>query len=403
MPGAMEGVRVLDLTTMVAGPVAAMMLADQGADVIKVESPSGDLMRHFAFGRGGISASFLSCNRNKRSIAVDLKNTEGLEVIYKLVSTADVLMHNFRPGAAERIGLGEAALRAIREDIIYVSISGFGETGPYANQRAYDPVIQAVSGLAEIQRDRDTGRPRMIRTIIADYTTALTAAQAITAALFARERSGEGQHVRLSILDAMISYLWPEAMPSLTFVGAETDPSDGELGPDLVFATQDRYITAAALSDDEWAGMCRALNRQELIDDPRFKTARDRSINAVERRTITSSELEKWRAAGILPRLLANDVPSAPVVSRFELLRDEQVRENQILEEFESEEFGKVRMPRAAARFEGTPATVRTLAPMLGANNTAILAELGYDASAIARLESDRIVHNQSKKESAGG
>jgi crotonobetainyl-CoA:carnitine CoA-transferase CaiB-like acyl-CoA transferase len=387
---------------MVAGPVATMMLADQGAEVIKVESPHGDLMRHFSRGRNGMNAAFLSCNRNKRSLSVDLKSAEGLEIIKKLIATAQVLVHNFRPGIAERIGLGEDAVRAIRRDIVYVSITGYGESGPYAKQRAYDPVIQAMSGLADIQRDRDTGRPRMVRTIIADYTTALTAAQAITAALFARERTGEGQHVRLSMLDAMISYLWPEAMPSLTFVGVETDPSDGEVGPDLVFATQDRYITAAALSDDEWAGMCRALNREELIDDPRFKNAPDRSINAVERRTITSTELEKWRAEEILPRLLANDVPSAPVVSRFELLHDDQVRENHILEEFESAKFGRVRMPRPAAQFDRTPARVRALAPMLGADNAAILAELGYQATDIARLESSRVV-NQSKKESVGG
>jgi crotonobetainyl-CoA:carnitine CoA-transferase CaiB-like acyl-CoA transferase len=403
MPGALDGVRVLDLTTMVAGPVATMMLADQGADVIKVESPHGDLMRHFSRGRNGMNAGFLSCNRNKRSLAVDLKSAEGLEIVKKLIATAQVFVHNFRPGIADRMGLGEQAVRAIRRDIVYVSITGYGTKGPYANQRAYDPVIQAISGLADIQRDRDTGRPRMVRTIIADYTTALTAAQAITAALFARERSGEGQHVQLSMLDAMISYLWPEAMPSLTFIGNETDPSDGEVGPDLVFATRDRYITAAALSDDEWAGMCRALNREDLIDDPRFKTARDRSINAVERRTITSTELEKWRAAEILPRLLANDVPSAPVLSRFELLQDDQVRENHILEEFDSKAFGRVRMPRAAARFDRTPATVRALAPILGADNAAILTELGYDPDHIARLENSRVVHSQSKKEPAGG
>jgi crotonobetainyl-CoA:carnitine CoA-transferase CaiB-like acyl-CoA transferase len=403
MAGALEGVRVLDLTTMVAGPVATMMLADQGADVIKVESPRGDLMRHFSRGRNGMNASFLSCNRNKRSLAVDLKSEDGLQILKRLIATAQVFVHNFRPGIAERMGLGEEVVRAVRRDIVYVSITGYGTKGLYANQRAYDPVIQAMSGLADIQRDRDTGRPRMVRTIIADYTTALTAAQAITAALFARERSGEGQHVRLSMLDSMISYLWPEAMPSLTFIGAETDPSDGELGPDLVFATQDRYITAAALSDDEWAGICRALNRQELIDDPRFKTARDRSINAVERRTITSTELEKWRADEILPRLLANDVPCAPVRSRFELLQDDQVRENHILEEFESKEFGKVRMPRAAAQFDRTPAKVRTLAPILGADNASILADLGYRADDIARFENSRVLHNQSKKESAGG
>jgi crotonobetainyl-CoA:carnitine CoA-transferase CaiB-like acyl-CoA transferase len=394
MPGALEGVRVLDLTTMVAGPVAAMMLGDQGADVIKVESPGGDLMRHFAGGRNGMNPAFLSCNRNKRSLAIDIKTAEGLQIVYKLIATAGVLMHNFRPGTADRIGLGEEPVRKTRPDIVYVSISGFGESGPYANQRAYDPVIQALSGLAEIQRDRDTGRPRMIRTIIADYTTALTAAQAITAALFAKERTGQGQHVRIAMLDAMISYLWPEAMPSLTFVGDERDPSDGELGPDLVYAAQDRYVTASALSDDEWAGMCRALDREDLIDDPRFKTARDRSLNGVERREVTAAELKKWPANEILPRLLANDVPSAPVRSRFELLHDPQVRENAILEEHDSPEFGRIRQPRPAARFDRTPSAIQKLAPMLGADNAAILSELGFTADDIARLQTDRVLHS---------
>ncbi len=395
MAGPLEGVRILDLTTMVAGPVAAMMLADQGADVIKVESPAGDLMRRFAFARNGMSASFLSCNRNKRSLAIDLKAAKGLQIVSKLIATADILMHNFRPGAAERIGLGEDAVRAISPNIIYVSISGFGESGPYSNQRAYDPVIQALSGLAEIQRDRDTGRPRMVRTIIADYTTALTAAQAISAALFARQRTGIGQHVRLAMLDSMIAYLWPEAMPSLTFVGDEEAPSDGEAGPDLVFATQDRYITAGALSDDEWAGMCRALNREELIDDSRFKTARDRAVNAVKRREIIAAELEKWTAKEILARLLANDVPSAPVLSRFELLNDPQVRENQILEEHENSHVGRIRQPRPAARFDRTPSTIRKLAPTLGQDNEAILSEIGYSRDEVERLKQNRILYSQ--------
>jgi crotonobetainyl-CoA:carnitine CoA-transferase CaiB-like acyl-CoA transferase len=393
--GPLDGVRVLDLSTMVAGPVATMMLADQGADVIKVENPSGDLMRRLAKGRNGMNASFLSCNRNKRSVAIDLKTAEGRAVIGKLIATAAVLVHNFRPGATERIGLDEEAVRSIRPDIIYVSISGFGDKGPYAGQRAYDPVIQALSGLADIQRDRDTGRPRMVRTIIADYTTGLTAAQAITAALFARQRSGKGQHVRIAMLDAMIAYLWPEAMPGLTFIGDERDPSDGDVGPDLIFATQDRYITAAALSDDEWAGMCRALNRSDLIDDPRFKTAHNRSVNAVERREITSAELEKWTASEILPRLLANDVPSAPVRSRFELLQDTQVRASEILEEHESAKFGRVRQPRPAARFDRTPSRIHAMAPLLGGDNAAVLADLGYTKDAIERLENDRVLYRQ--------
>jgi crotonobetainyl-CoA:carnitine CoA-transferase CaiB-like acyl-CoA transferase len=247
----MDGVRVLDLSTMVAGPVATMMLADQGADVIKVENPGGDLMRRLAKGRNGMNPSFLACNRNKRSLALDLKTDQGRTIIHKLIATADALVHNFRAGAPERLGVGEETVRAIRPDIIYVSISGFGDKGPYAGQRAYDPVIQALSGLADVQRDRDTGRPRMVRMIIADYTTALITAQAITAALFRKQRTGEGQHVRIAMLDAMISWLWPEAMPSLTMVGDERDPSDGEVGPDLIFATQDRYITAGALSDED--------------------------------------------------------------------------------------------------------------------------------------------------------
>jgi crotonobetainyl-CoA:carnitine CoA-transferase CaiB-like acyl-CoA transferase len=161
-----------------------------------------------------------------------------------------------------------------------------------------------------------------------------------------------------------------------------------------VFATQDRYITAAAVSDDEWAGMCRALNRQDLIDDPRFNTAGARSHNAVERRGIMAAELEKWSANEILPRLLANDVPAAPVLSRFELLQDSQVQANHILEEHQSPTFGRVRQPRPAARFDRTPAGIRDLAPLLGADNATILSEVGYSADDIAHLEHERVLYN---------
>jgi crotonobetainyl-CoA:carnitine CoA-transferase CaiB-like acyl-CoA transferase len=392
IPGAMDGVRVLDLSTMVAGPVATMMLADQGADVIKVENPGGDLMRRLAKGRNGMNPSFLACNRNKRSLALDLKTDQGRAIIHKLIATTDALVHNFRAGAPERLGVGEETVRAIRPDIIYVSISGFGDKGPYAGQRAYDPVIQALSGLADVQRDSDTGRPRMVRTIIADYTTALTTAQAITAALFRKQRTGEGQHVRIAMLDAMLSYLWPEAMPSLTMVGDERDPSDGEVGPDLIFATEDRYITAGALSDEEWAGMCRAFNREDLIEDPRFRNARLRTVNAVARREIMAAELEKWKADEILRRLLANDVPSAPVRSRFELLQDPQVRASGILQEHDTEKFGRVRLPRPAAIFDRTPARVRKMAPTLGEDNAAILGDLGYTPDDIERLERSSVL-----------
>ena len=223
MPGPLDGVRIVDVSQMISGPLASLLLADQGADVVKVEPPgTGDPMRGVGRSLGGIAPTFATANRGKRSLALDLKNARGREVLFRLVAGADVFIQNFRPGAAEGLGIGEAAVRAHREDILYVSISGFGESGPYAHKRVYDPVIQALSGLASIQGDRASGRPRMVRTIVPDKLTAMTAAQAIAAGLLARERSGRGQHVRLAMLDAMVSFLWPEGMARYTFVEPES-------------------------------------------------------------------------------------------------------------------------------------------------------------------------------------
>jgi crotonobetainyl-CoA:carnitine CoA-transferase CaiB-like acyl-CoA transferase len=393
MPGPLHGVRVLDLTAMISGPMATMILADQGADVIKIEPPAGDLMRHYGVMRRGMSSSFLSNNHGKRSLTVDIKSPAGLEIVLKLAATADVLVQNFRPGAIERMGLGEDTVRAAKPDIIYVSISGFGERGPYAGQRVYDPVIQALCGLAEIQSDRETGQPRMVRTVIPDKTTAVTAAQAITAALFARERTGQGQHVRLAMLDTMVAYLWPEASSSLSFVGNEADPARGQMGLDLVFKTQDRHITAGAVSDAEWQGMCRALERPDLIADERFSSVTARSKNVVERRAIMSAELAKWPSVEILQRLRSENVPCAPVLSRVEVLDDEQVVINGIIEVHDDAVLGPVRQPRPAARFSITPAAVRRLAPYLGADNREIMTELGYSANDVDRLAAAGVLH----------
>ena len=191
MAGPLGGIRVVDLSTMISGPLATMILGDQGADVIKVETPGkGDLVRYLGNTKRGFSATFATSNRNKRSVALDLKSEAGREVLFKLVASADVFVQNFRPGTVERMGIDEATLREHRPDLVYVSISGFGEKGPYAHKRVYDPLIQALSGLATIQGDRGMGRPRMMRLVVPDKVTAMTAAQAIAAALFARERSG---------------------------------------------------------------------------------------------------------------------------------------------------------------------------------------------------------------------
>jgi len=312
---------------MVSGPIATMILADQGADVIKIESPAGDHMRRVGTKHKGMTSSFLTCNRGKRSMCVDVKQSKGLALVLELVKSADVLVQNFRPGVIERMGLGEDRVRELKPDIIYLSISGFGKNGPHAHQRVYDPVIQALSGLADVQRDQKTGVPRMVRTIICDKTTALTAAHAITTALFYREKTGEGQTMDLAMLDTMVGFLWPETMGSLSFVGKEQDPAHSQKSPDLVFKTADGYITAGANSDSEWEGMCNALNRPDLICDPRFKTAQARSENIAQRRQIVSDEISSWVSEKILERFDLGGVASAPILTRIELINSPQIVE----------------------------------------------------------------------------
>jgi len=391
LPGPLEGVRVLDLTSMISGPIATMMLADQGADVIKVEPPEGDLVRHLGANRGGLTATFVSANRSKRCLAIDLKAPDGLAALKRLVPTVDVFVQNFRPGAIERMGLGEAEVRRLRQDIVYVSISGFGETGPYAHKRVYDPVIQALSGLAAIQAD-SAGRPRMVRTIIPDKTTAVTAAQAITAALFARERSGRGQHVRLAMLDVMVAYLWPEGMSGFTFVGGEVNASRAQLAQDLVFETSDGYLTAGAVSDAEWQGLCRALERPEWLGDPRFETAAGRVVHVKARLAMTTEVLRGRSTAEWLERLDREGVPCAPILTREAVLTHPQIVENQVLEEHEHPAAGRVRQPRPAARFDGTPARMRAPAPRLGEHSCAVLREAGFAEDEIDALVRGAVV-----------
>jgi len=377
--GPLSGIRVIDLTSMISGPVATMMLADQGADVIKVESLAGDLVRGAGPNRSGITSTFISSNRSKRGLALNLKTPEGAEILRDLLRTADVLVQNFRPGTIERMGFGEAAVRALRDDIIYVSISGFGDVGPFAHQRVYDPVIQALSGLAAIQADGQTGRPKMIRTIIPDKTTAVTAAQAITAALFARERTRKGQHVKLAMLDTMVSYLWPEGMSGMTLVGREVKAQRAQLSPDLIFATEDGYITAGAVSDVEWKGLCKALDREEWLEDERFLTVNDRAVNATLRLEMTAEVLATNSSEFWLARLDTQGVPCAPVLTREDVLTHPQIEANGLLSEYEHPIAGRVRQPRPAALFDQTPAAIRRHAPGLGEHNAEVLEELGYN------------------------
>ncbi|MGD0433319.1 MAG: CoA transferase [Acetobacteraceae bacterium] len=388
MPGPLDGIRVIDLTTVISGPVCTMLLADQGADVIKIEPPGGEIGRRTA-GDGEFTAMFVSANRGKRSIALDLKQPAAVEAVCRLIAGADVLVQNFRPGTMERLGLDETAMRALNPRLVYVSISGVGETGPYVKKRVYDPVIQSLSGLADVQADQATGRPRMIRTIVADKTTAVYAAQAVCAALVARARTGEGQHIRLSMLDTMVAFLWPEAMTQYTVVGKETAATPAAR-PDLIFQTLDGYITVGSLSDSEWRGLCSVIDRPEWIDDPRFRSPSARSMNAAERLTLVGEILARGHSQDWLDRLDAADVPCAPVLRRGDVMNNVQVINNALIELMEQPTMGTVRQPRPAARFERTPARIGGPAPRIGEHTDAILAEAGYSPAEIESMKASR-------------
>lgn len=387
MAGPLTGIRVIDFTAMISGPLATMTLADQGADVIKVEPPGGgDHARNVATRRGGFSASFVNNNRNKRSVVLDLKHEKGLEAVRRLIGDADVLVQNFRPGVMDRIGLGEAAVRALNPKIVYVSIAGFGFEGPYAQKPVFDPLIQAVSGLTTVQAGSDGERPRLVRTILPDKLTAVQASQAIVAALFARERTGEGQHVSLSMLDTLVSFLWSSDMSGHTFLGDETEIENAQSFIDLIYETSDGYISVAIMRDREWTAFAELAGHPEWADDERFRTAAGREVNKNARLDLTQQALRSRSTDEWLTLLEQVDIPCAPVLTRRAMRTHPQVAANGILVENLHPDAGPLRQTRPPARFSRTPPDYRFGAPRLGQHTTDILREAGYADAEIEAL-----------------
>jgi crotonobetainyl-CoA:carnitine CoA-transferase CaiB-like acyl-CoA transferase len=393
MSGPLSGYRIIDLTTVISGPFATMLLGDQGADVIKIESTEApDHARGAGYGSDTFTATFLNNNRSKRGMTLNLKSEDGKAVLFKLAATADVVIQNFRPGVVERLGVGEEEMRKHNPNIIYASISGFGESNPWSHKPVYDPIIQAISSLTTIQAGSDEERPRLVRTILPDKLTGMATSQAITAALLHREKTGEGQHVRISMLDTVISFLWSSDMAGQTFVGKEVSVQRAATFIDLIYETQTSYISVSAMSNKQWHALCHAVEHPEWLEDERFLTPALRDRNANERLEMTQAALLGKAAEEWLEILEEAGVPCAPVLKRKEIVNHPVIKANDLIREFDHPVAGKIRQTRPAARFSKSTLEQGRGAPQLGEHNEEMLSEIGYSNDEIEQLKKDGII-----------
>lgn len=396
MLGPLEGIRVIDVSAVVSGPLAAMILGDQGADVIKVEPPGiGEVVRLPNFERGGLTSLFINCNRNKRGVALDLSKPEGVAIMHELIKTTDVFIQNWRPGAAERIGLGEETLRSINPDLIYCSISGFGPTGPYSDQRVYDPIIQGLTGHAGIQMSPDFPIKDLVRNIVADKSTSYTAAQAITAALFARDRGAGGQLIEVPMIDASLAFFWPDGMIKHTLEDSQDLPGISLYETYRLWHTQDGQIIYFVASQVEHEGLFRALGHPEWITDSRFSDNDARMLpeNKEALGELLDTAIRSFTTEDILARMNDNEVPSGRILELEEVFEDPQILHNESILDFDHPSAGKYQQAKPAARFHGTPQDPRRrMPPLLGEHTREVLEELGLDADNIASLQEKGII-----------
>lgn len=383
--GPLAGIRVVDVSGAVAGPYASTWLAEQGAEVVMVEKVGvPDVMRLTGATIGDQSGTWVQLHRNKRSIDLDIRTPTGRDILLQLVDQADVFVQNFRPGVAQRLGIGYDALSARNPDLVYLSVSGYGPTGPYSDQPVYDPIIQARSGMAESQNGD------FVRTVVADKTTAMTGAMGVLSALVARANGAGGQHVEVNLLDAMVASLFVEAYWNETVPEAEPVPTYSDWY--MPWDTRDGQIAANWVNFQQYQGACRAIGRPDLADDPRFSDRFARVKNAVAMREEFGAALAKLGTAEVLEALREADVPSAPVLSRQEVFDDPQIHHNGTIIEDHHPTAGRIRTARPPARYSGTPTALTRHAPGKGQHTDEVLGELGLDATTIAALRADGIV-----------
>jgi formyl-CoA transferase len=393
----LEGVRVLDLSRVLAGPYCTMMLGDLGADIIKVEAPGlGDDTRHWGppFAQGGESAYFLCVNRNKRSLTLNLKSEHGLQILHELIHQSDILVENFRADTLEKWGLGYDALQEIHPGLIYCTITGYGYTGPYRHLPGYDFIIQAQGGVMSITGP-EGGEPYKVGVAIADITAGLYACNAILAALFEYQRSGRGQRIDISLFDSQLA--WLANVGSNYLISGEKPLRYGNAHPNIVpyqtFKARDGYFALGIGNDNQWRQFCQKAGRVEWAEDPRFKTNADRVRNRGELILLldalfAQSEIEHW-----ISILVSLGVPCGPINSIDQVMSDPQVQAREMVIAVEHPSAGSIKMVASPLKITTAPPVIRLPPPMLGEHSAQILHELlGMDDPSVAELRQAGVI-----------
>jgi len=393
--GPLKGIRVIDITSMITGPLCSQQLGDLGADVIKIEPTHGEVARWMAPPQAaGLTGFYAQANRNKRSLALDLKNPEGIAIIKKLVADADILVENFRGGVPDRLGIGYDDLRALNDRLIYVSITGFGPSGPYADQPAYDPIAQGLVGMMHIQGMPFGGKPQLIQSAIVDKTTGTTAAGVAMAALYARDRpggTGRGQRVDVPMIDAWAANSLPDMLCVDTFMPNDM-PDPAPLAVLRTFETADGYVVGMALQDNHFQGLCQALECTELLERPGMRNVGERINDFTPWLDAIGQVMQNFSTEELLSRLDAAGVPFGPVKTVREFAEDPQAQHNRTVFDAEHPEAGTMRYVRYPGHLSETPACLYRHPPRLGEHSTEILQEAGYSAEDIARLQQDSVI-----------